>query len=65
MCSTNHLIKAEALEKETREELELAYVDFENVRSKNSYLHEYVENIEEQPSFVNSGLKITEVKERQ
>lgn len=61
----NELVKAEALEKETREQLEVAHVDLENLKIKNYYLHEYLERIEEQQSFVNTGKKITEVKERQ
>jgi len=41
------------------------YVDLQSLKNKNSYLHQYLDKIEKQKSFENTGGNIAEVRERQ
>ena len=61
----SELQKAVAQERETQEKLQTVYTDLENLRKQNSHLHQYLEKIDEQQRFENTGGKITKVKERQ
>ena len=59
------LQKAVAQERETQEKLQTVYADLENLKKQNSHLHQYLDKIEEQQGFENTGGKITKVKDRQ
>ena len=59
------LQKAVAQEKETQEKFQTVSVDLENLKKENSHLHQYLDKIEEQKRFANTGGKILEVKGRQ